>query len=185
MSPRYVALLRGINVGGHRVEMKRLRALFEAMGLGDVSTFIASGNVLFSTESSDVEGLRIDIERRLERDLGYEVATFLRTTEELEAIAAAGPSGEQDVASGAAHYVMFLHDPAPEWLRSELAALASERDRFEWSGREIHWRMSGRLSESPLFGGGIERVTRRIPTTMRNINTLRRMVAKTRGLEGS
>ena len=55
---QYIAFLRGINVGGHRVKMDRLRAIFAELGLKDVSTFIASGNVLFSTESDDVDGLR-------------------------------------------------------------------------------------------------------------------------------
>jgi uncharacterized protein (DUF1697 family) len=58
---QYVAFLRGINVGGHRVKMDRLREIFEETGLSDVSTFIARGNVVFSTEPLDVTELTSDI----------------------------------------------------------------------------------------------------------------------------
>jgi uncharacterized protein (DUF1697 family) len=177
---RYVALLRGINVGGHRVDMPRLRALFEALGLRDVSTFIASGNVVFSADSSDVGALRKGIEGHLERELGYEVATFLRTPSELAAIATAGQGDGSDGGSQAAHYVILLHEPA-EALCAELSALGSGMDTFESSGREIHWRVAGRLSDSPLFGKVFDRATRGTPMTTRNMNTIRRLVAKTAG----
>ena len=53
--PQYIAFLRGINVGGHRVKMDRLRELFEELSLRDVSTIISSGNVIFSAHSGGVE----------------------------------------------------------------------------------------------------------------------------------
>jgi uncharacterized protein (DUF1697 family) len=178
--PQYIALLRGINVGGHRVKMDRLRMLFEDLDLRDVSTFIASGNVVFSTESVDVDGLRDAIERHLERELGYEVATFLRTPAQLAQISALDPTEVQvHGESYPSHYVIFLHAPAPESLRSELESQSSEMDTFQFSGLEIHWRIRGKLSESRLFGAGLDRATRGIPTTTRNMNTLRRLVAKT------
>ena len=86
--PRYIALLRGINVGGHRVKMDRLRGLFEARGFEDVATFIASGNVIFSSDSVDAASLGRDIEEHLENELGYEVATFIRTPAEMTATSA-------------------------------------------------------------------------------------------------
>ena len=76
-------------------------------------------------------------------------------------------------------YVIFLHAPAPESLRAALAGLESEMDTFHFSGREVHWRIRGKMSESPLFGGDLERATRGISTTTRNMNTLQRIVAKT------
>ena len=61
--PRYVALLRGINVGGHRIKMDRLRELFVELDLADVTTFIASGNVIFSVGSGSVKRLEATHER--------------------------------------------------------------------------------------------------------------------------
>lgn len=178
--PQYIAFLRGINVGGHRVKMDRLRSLFEELNLRDVSTFIASGNVIFSAESEDVDALRDTIERHLAQELGYEVATFLRSPAQLEAIAAVNPTEDEEGARPpSSRYVIFLHVAAPKSLRSELAGLESEMDQFRFSATEVYWRIQGRLTDSPLFGGGLDRATRAIPTTMRNMNTLRRIVEKT------
>ena len=177
--PQYIAFLRGINVGGHRVKMDRLRGFFEEMGLTDVSTFIASGNVVFSTDSEDVEVLTDQIERHLARELGYDVATFIRSPAELEAIAAFEPAdaggGEQSASS---LYVILLRAPAADDLRSTLSDLGSEMDEFRFSGREIYWLIQGKLSESQLFGTALEKATRGVPTTTRNITTIRRLVTK-------
>jgi len=184
--PQYIALLRGINVGGHRVKMDRLRTLFEELGLEDVSTFIASGNVIFSAESGDVEALTGAIEVHLERELGYPVATFLRTPAQLAAVSALGSTNEETGGqSSSSHYVVFLRTPAPESLRLGLAGLNSEFDAFECSGREVHWHIKGKMSESPLFGGGLDRATAGVLMTMRNMNTVRRLVAKTTPPEAS
>jgi uncharacterized protein (DUF1697 family) len=78
--PRYVALLGGINVGGHRVAMSDLRALFESLGFASVSTFIASGNVVFDTAACDAPRLQTRIERRLGEALGYRVPASIRSS---------------------------------------------------------------------------------------------------------
>jgi uncharacterized protein (DUF1697 family) len=79
-SVRYVAFLRGINVGGHRlVKMVELAAMFEAMGFIDVKTVIASGNVLFTARDADSCRVTVKIERGLAEALGYEVRVMLRT----------------------------------------------------------------------------------------------------------
>ena len=177
--PQYIAFLRGINVGGHRVKMDRLRSLFEQLDLSDVSTFIASGNVIFSAESDDVEALTDRIELHLAQELGYDVATFLRSPAQLAAIASLNPNeAEVRGRSPSSYYVIFLRVAAPESLRLELAGLDSEMDEFHFSEAEIHWRIQGKITDSPLFGGGLDRATRAIPTTTRNMNTLRRIVAK-------
>src|ERR1700761_1452901 len=87
ISQRLIAFLRAINVGGHTVTMTRLRQEFEALGLKDVETFIASGNVIFSARQADTAALAKKIETHLRKALGYEVATFVRTCDEVAAIA--------------------------------------------------------------------------------------------------
>jgi uncharacterized protein (DUF1697 family) len=177
----FVALLRGINVGGHRVKMAQLRALFTDLGLEDVATFIASGNVAFSSRARNRDGLRRRIERHLAKELGYDVATFLRTPAELASITTF--SRAEEGAAGWSHYVIFLDTPVSESVRSSFAGLASATDRFEFAEKEIHWHIQGKLSESPLFGARIERAAGGLPTTMRNMTTLRGIVAKTGALE--
>lgn len=176
---QYVALLRGINVGGHRVKMDRLRALFEELGLQDVSTFIASGNVIFSTDSADTDSLTERIERHLAQELGYEVPTFLRLPGELAEIAAfEPPAAERGAHPEPSLYVDFLSAPPSKQLRDTLTSLCSETDNFFFSKREVYWLIQGKLSESPLFAKEFEKATRGVPATMRNVTTLRRLVAK-------
>lgn len=177
--PRYIAFLRGINVGGHRVKMDHLRGLFEELEFEKVATFIASGNVIFSAESDNRQALGDEIERHLHRELGYEVATFLRNPAELDAMAAfesaALAAGDPPASSV---YVMLMADSASQEMQLKFADLQSEMDRFEFSGNEVYWLIQGKISESPLFGGGMEGAVRGVPTTMRNMNTIRRLIAK-------
>ena len=177
--PQYIAFLRGINVGGHRVKMDRLRELFEELSLRDVSTIISSGNVIFSAHSGGVEALSERIERHLALNLEYDVATFLRSPTELSAIIAfQPPEAGEGGPSSSSDYVIFLRSPVSTELRSLIASLGSETDEFRFSGSEIYWRVQGKLSESPLFGKELEKALQGVPTTMRNMNTLRRIAAK-------
>jgi len=178
--PRYIAFLRGINVGGHRVKMDRLGGLFEDLGFTDVETFIASGNVIFTSSSRAVDALKGKIERHLEGELGYEVATFIRTPAELKAVCAVGGTFvESEADASSSIYVMFFHSQAGKELKARINVLGSEMDEFTFSGRELFWRVRGKISESPLFGTGIEKALRGAPNTSRNITTLRKLVAKT------
>jgi len=176
---RYIAFLRGINVGGHRVKMDRLRGLFEEMGFANVSTFIASGNVIFSASTDDVGALTARIEQCLAERLGYDVATFIRSPVELESMAAleTGDSGSGEPSTSSL-YVILLQAPAPDDLRAALSGLRSEMDEFRFSGREIFWLIQGKITESHSFGREFERATRGVPTTTRNITTIRRLAAK-------
>jgi len=88
---KYIALLRGINVGGNRkVEMKRLKALFESLGYKNVSTYLNSGNVIF--ESNKEQGdIQKDIQKNLKREFGCEIQTLIKSEKEIKRIAKAIP----------------------------------------------------------------------------------------------
>ena len=88
---RYIALLRGINVGGHQVKMEALRGHFADLGLAHVGSYIQSGNVFFDSDEADRDALQARIEERLRAALGYAVPTCLRTVEEFAAILARDP----------------------------------------------------------------------------------------------
>lgn len=176
---QYIAFLRGINVGGHRVKMDRLRALFGEMGMSDVSTFIASGNVIFRTDSDDVDAVTEQIERHLSQGLGYDVPTFLRSPTQLEEIACFAPVDHGDgEESERSVYVVLLPTPASDELRLRFADLCTEMDQFLVSGTEVYWQIRGKLSDSPLFQIGLKAALQGLPTTTRNLNTLRRLAAK-------
>ncbi len=89
----YVALLRGINVGGNRkVPMAQLKLTFERMGFSQVRTFIASGNVIFCSDSNDQADLTAQIEKTVHKNFGFKVSTLLRSTDEIEKLVKAIPS---------------------------------------------------------------------------------------------
>jgi len=84
---RVVAFLRGINVGGHVVRKEDLRNAFATLGFLDVTTYKQSGNVVFETNTTDLEKIRENIERQLRKLLGFDVAVFVRTLPRLREVA--------------------------------------------------------------------------------------------------
>lgn len=175
--PKYVAFLRAINVGGHVVKMDQLRTLFEATGVANVETFIASGNVIFDSRSTP-RTLETKIEKHLKQHLGYEVATFLRTIPELAAISDYKPFSASDL-SGDGHrlYVGFLAGSPSKAATGKVLLRAGAVDDFHVKGREIYWLCRTSFSESEMSGGLLEKILG-MPATFRNVNTIRRLVAK-------
>lgn len=188
--PRAVALLRAINVGGHTVTMERLRALFADMGFGGVETLIASGNVLFEARRGDSAKLEARIEATLYEALGYEVATMLRTAAEVDDLLQRAPRGGTTPGAGVdgvAESVMvgFLKTVPRPSAASALEKLETETDSLTLDGRELYWMRTGRISDSKLAGGLLEK-TLGTAMTMRNITTVRKIAAKLgAGLGGS
>ncbi|MGZ3636648.1 MAG: DUF1697 domain-containing protein [Ktedonobacterales bacterium] len=176
---RYIAFLRGINVGGHTVKMERLRAVFAELGFANVETFIASGNVIFETQAEDAEVLEQQIEEHLRLRIGYDVATFIRSASELMAVTnyQAFPPADFGL-PGSSTYVAFLHVAPSDAVREKLVALRTSVDDFHHHEREIFWLCRTRLSESPVFSGGLFEKTIREPMTMRNMTTIRKLAVK-------
>ena len=176
---RYIAFLRAINVGGHTVKMEYLRALFEAMEFSGVSTFIASGNVIFEAPSASPRTIEELIEKQLKSSLGYEVPAFVRSARELSAIAAYQPFPTEEAgAEGASLYVAFLHQAPSDAVCRSLRVLSSATDYFVILEREIYWLCRINLSDSRVFKGGLFEKAIKVPVTMRNITTIRKLAAK-------
>jgi len=140
--PRQIALLRGVNVGGHKkVEMARLRALMESLGYRDVRTYVQSGNVVFSGAKRS----EAHLEQALEKEFGFAVPVVLRTRDELAAVVRRNPLRE--VASDPAkHVVVFCGAKAAV----DLDAAAFEPERFVVSGREVYFWAPAGLARSEL-----------------------------------
>ena len=176
--PRYVAFLRAINVGGHTVKMDRLRGLFAALGFGSVESFIASGNIIFETPETDARALEKRIEEHLQNSLGYAVATFLRTPEELERIMNYHPFEEtMPNSDDFRQYVAFTTSAHGDEMQAKLEVLHTPTDEFRAHGREIYWLRRINVGESEFSGAILEKVIG-MPATMRNITTLRKLVKK-------
>ena len=88
---KYIALLRGINVGGnHKVEMKKIKELFESLSFSSVSTYINSGNILFEGAGKPQE-IRQKLESNLKKAFGFDIPTLVKTEKEMIRIAEAVP----------------------------------------------------------------------------------------------
>jgi uncharacterized protein (DUF1697 family) len=175
---RYAAFLRGINVGGHTVKMDRLKAIFEALGFSAVSTFIASGNVVFETGETDRKALERRIEQALEQALGYEVATFVRTGAEVAEIAAHEPFPNAPSREGDTLHVIFLRYAPDADTRARVQALSNDEDLLRFHGSELYWLRRGKMMDSTLDQAAFAGALGKAPTTARNANTLRRLAAK-------
>lgn len=174
---RFIALLRAINVGGHTVRMEQLRTLFDSMGFTGVETFIASGNVCFDTRKQNTEALEGRIGQELQRALGYEVTTFIRTPAELAGVSQHPAFPKVDLATGK-HllYVAFLKGHPDSDAVQRLMKFRNEIDDFHLHDRELYWlrRMGG---DSAVAGPLLEK-TLRMPATTRNITTVRKLALK-------
>ena len=172
--PTYAAFLRAINVGGHVVKMDRLRKIFEDAGARDVETVIASGNVLFTSPSRNENALAAKLATCLEKALGYEVATFLRTPAEMAEAARRQPFGKVE---GVNLYVGFLAAAPPAPCVRSLRACANEIDDFRVAGREVYWMCRTSFGRSDFSGARLEKILG-AATTIRNITTVRRIAEK-------
>jgi uncharacterized protein (DUF1697 family) len=157
---RYVAFLRGINVGGRRATSDQLRSCLIELGFEDVATFRASGNVIFGGDAAARDGdgapdhearLAARVEQAMLASLGYEVPVFLRSASEVRAIAQYEPFPADVVraSAGKLQVLLLAAKPQPR-ARKEALALATDDDRLELRGRELYWLPSGGMMESAL-----------------------------------
>jgi uncharacterized protein (DUF1697 family) len=180
--PKYAAFLRAINVGGHVVTMERLRKVFVAAGFDEVETFIASGNVVFgAADRAAPASLERRIAAALEAALGYEVATFVRTMDEVRAIAAYKPFPAAALAApGASLYAGFLAEPLGAPSKRALLAMRTEVDDLHLRGREIYWLGRRGFANAEFAPVKMEKALK-IQATFRNVTTVRKMAAKFAG----
>jgi len=142
MTPRkhvYAALIRGINVGGHSiVAMADLRKQVESLGLTDVSTYIQSGNVIFSTASGDPGRWARLLEERISAAAGFRVTVFVLSPDELRKAAAGNPFDPARWDKEQRCHLMFLSAAPDAAHRRALMALQGEEYRFHIKGRILY-----------------------------------------------
>jgi len=173
----HAAFLRGMNVGGHRITNAELREEFEALGFGSVTTFRASGNVVFEASGRSEGELVAEIESGLEKALGYAVPTFVRDEAELRAIADFDPFEAKQLAAskGKLQVSLLSSRPTPR-ARKKALALATDDDLLAIAERELYWLPSGGVLDSELDQGVLDELLGQ--STMRTKGTVEGMVAK-------
>lgn len=173
----YVAFLRGINVGGHKlIKMQELSRMFESFGLKHVKTIIASGNVMFESSEKNESPLARNIEKRLQEQLGYRVDVMLRSLSAIEEILLKNPFQKIKCGNDIKLYVTFLAEETPHKLKLPFKSSKKDFEIVSMSGREV-FSLSFKTSDG-RFGnsaGFIEKEFK-VPATTRNWNTLRRIM---------
>jgi uncharacterized protein (DUF1697 family) len=173
---RYVAFLRGMNLGNRRITNDDLRSHFEALECEEVATFRASGNVIFAKEGRPAS-LTDELEAGLAEALGYEVPVFLRSEKELRAIALYEPFGSKDRAASKGKLQVAMLASKPRAAKAKKAlALSSEADLLAIEKRELYWLPAGRMSDSELDLKALDALLG--PMTIRTEGTIEQIAAK-------
>ena len=175
---RYVALLRGVNVGGRSVPMGELRELVRGLGHADVTTYIQSGNVLFATPRDDAAGLADELRGAIAAELGHHVTVILRTPSDLERVLAHNPYAARGEPSRL--YVTFLDGAPDPALVAGLDAAAGGADQFSIRRHEVYvWCPTG-YGRTVVSNEFFERRLKLAATT-RNWRTVTRLAKLARG----
>jgi uncharacterized protein (DUF1697 family) len=190
---RYVALLRGINVGGNMmIKMEELRKTFEALGFKNVVSYINSGNLAFDAGNERVRSRHVSsphvskgspnplehqliskIEKAIENDFGKSIPVMVREQKDIERILAANPF-EGEFESHKEMHVLFLKDEMPSNKRDQLLAAATEKERFEVKGREIYCHSLLGVADSLLGKSFLEKKLK-LAVTGRNWRTVEKL----------
>ncbi|APH06603.1 cytoplasmic protein [Bacillus weihaiensis] len=174
----YVALLRGVNVGGkNKIKMAELRDLLESMGLKRVRTYIQSGNIVFESNDNE-ESLQIQIEKKIEEEFNFSVSVILRTALELEKIVQNCPFSEKEMseaealAVGESLYVALLLKSPPQETIERLNKYKNEYETYKNENREVYLLFYNSIRNSKLANQLQKLGT---PVTIRNWRTLNKL----------
>ncbi len=149
--PRHVAFLRAINVGGRRASRDQLTACLEYLGFENVTTFRASGNLIFDAPRRSETTLTKQIDDALTESLGYDVRTFLRAAAAVRAIAGLEPFPKKVIEKSAGKLQVALLGKAPsKAARDEVLSMATDDDRLAIDGTELYWLPSGGQMQTDL-----------------------------------
>lgn len=180
-----VAMLRGVNVGGHqKMSMAALRTLCTSLGLRDVQTYIQSGNLVFREEGEDPATVARRLEKAIEAGFGFRPAVVVRTASELRKVIAKNPfAGRAGIEPN--HLLVVFMDRAPtKEAREQLLSLPCEPEELRINGRElyIHYPQGMAHPKIPLVK--MEK-TLQCASTGRNWNTVNKLLTMAEEVEGS
>jgi len=141
---KYIALLRGINVGGKNIiKMSDLKDELSKMGLDNVQTYIQSGNVLFESRK-DENVLKAEIEEMIDEKFGFHVPVVLRNLQEMNEIVAQCPYSEQEVETAKSQtdrevfYLIFFDEVPSEEEVERFTKTKSDKESFQLIGKNMY-----------------------------------------------
>ena len=171
----YIALLRGINVGGHKIiKMDQLRKAFEGLGFEDVTTYVQSGNVVFKSPKKASVDLSRKIEEMLFQRFSMSVPVIVRTAEEVDDVLRNNPFLKEHGIDVTRLHVTFLsHTPQKAALKG-LNEIPVGPDRFHCRGQEIYLHCPNGFGGTKLSINAFEKVLA-VGATTRNWNTVNKL----------
>ena len=169
----YIALLRGVNVGGNVVKMERLREIFSELGFKDARTYVQSGNVVFAAEGSP-SSWSGTIERSLAGEIRLPVSVIVRTAAQMKRIVANNPFLKQKTIDRSKLHVTFLGGAAPREALRKLSAVDCGDDQFRSSAKEIYLYCPNGYARTKLANNRLEKLLS-VRATTRNWNTVGRL----------
>jgi uncharacterized protein (DUF1697 family) len=181
--PIYVAMLRGINVGGHkRIKMDQLRASFEALGFERVRTYIQSGNVVFKTRKLSSVALSKGIEEKILSDFGFSASVISRSSDEMTKAIENNPLLKEREIDHEKLHVTFLSGAATPAALRKLADVTAAPDQFRSSNKEIYFYLPNGVSQSVLMKSPVDRILAVVTTTRnwKTVNSLHQMCQECR-----
>jgi uncharacterized protein (DUF1697 family) len=172
---RYVAFLRAVNVGRRRVAMSTACDVLTGLGLDDVTSYVNSGNLLF-TASGAAGGHEKTIRTALEEEFGFELTTFVRTAAQVRSMVDARPFGT--IAPGHTHFVLLPLTKLTDKQKKAVEAMSNDHDEVQFYGRDIQWLIRSKSTETTLGPKQWRDVLPDNPTTARNITMLAKLVQR-------
>jgi uncharacterized protein (DUF1697 family) len=168
----YVALLRGVNVGGNnKLPMKSLCALCEAQGCANVQSYIQSGNVVFKATAKIAKAFSAKLKSQIKEELGFETTVILRTGAEMNAIVANNPFAETKFC-----HVMFLANEPNLTDVVKLNPICEGEEAFSLRGKEIFLYLPNGVGNSKMASYSFDKILRTVGST-RNWQTVQKLVA--------
>jgi uncharacterized protein (DUF1697 family) len=171
---RYIALLRGINVGGNTmIKMPELRSMFESLGFENVVTYINSGNLAFDAKKTSEDKLASKIEKAIETQLGKDIPVMIREQSAIGDVLDNNPFDGKFESHKEMH-VLFMRGDMPPEKRKQLLEQSTDSEQFEIRGREIYCHLKLGVADSILGKGYIEKKLK-VPVTARNWRTVQKL----------
>lgn len=178
-----IALLRGINVGGHhKIRMDLLRDLCGTAGMRDAETYIQSGNVVFRADARELSKLGGRLESAIEKAVGFRPAVILRTLGDFRAVLANNPFAGREGIEPAKLAVTFLDAEPDAASRRALDKVETDPEEIHLVGRELFVYFPEGMGRSKLPVGALEKAMK-IAGTTRNWNTVTKLAAMAEALD--
>lgn len=171
----YIALLRGINVGGKKIKMTELKVSFEELGFTDVVTYIQSGNVVFNSTITNVKSIQKNIETNLLSQYNFEVPVLLLKPKELKNIIEKNPFTKDPNREEKFFYVVFLFEKPKEELIKKLYEIKVQNEEFYFESSSIYLYPCNGYGEAKMNNNFFENKLK-VKATTRNWNTVNKLL---------